>query len=76
MSRGSQRRESFREILAGKKCVYPASVFDLISTRIAGDLDFEAGVFAGSIATLTVLGAPDLLGDRRAHPRTGHCRCR
>ncbi len=59
MSRWSQRRERFREILAGKKCVYPGSVFDPISARIAEDLGFEVGMFAGSVASLTILGAPD-----------------
>src|SRR5690606_32364210 len=36
-------------------------VFDPISARIAEDLGFEVGMFAGSIASLTVLGAPDLI---------------
>jgi carboxyvinyl-carboxyphosphonate phosphorylmutase len=55
----TQRRKRFREVLAGDKCVRPASVFDPISARIAEDLGFEAGLFAGSTASLTVLGAPD-----------------
>jgi oxaloacetate decarboxylase len=55
------RRERFRALLAGKRCVYPASVFDPISARIAEDLEFEIGMFAGSVASLTVLGAPDLV---------------
>jgi carboxyvinyl-carboxyphosphonate phosphorylmutase len=41
--------------------VRPASVFDAISARIAEDLGFEAGMFAGSVASLAVLGAPDLI---------------
>ena len=55
------RRERYRGILAGDKCVYPGSVFDPISARIAEDLGFEVGMFAGSIASGTVLGAPDLV---------------
>ena len=55
------RRERYREILAGNKCVNPGSVFDPISARIAEDLGFEIGMFAGSIASGTVLGAPDLV---------------
>lgn len=55
------RRLAFRAILAGPECVHPASVFDPISARIAEDLGFEAGMFAGSVASLTVLGAPDLV---------------
>src|SRR5215468_10479344 len=55
------RRERFRALLAGSRCVHPGSVFDPISARIAEDLGFEIGMFAGSIASLTVLGAPDLI---------------
>ena len=56
----TERRERFRAILEGKTCVHPASVYDPVSARIAEDLGFELGMFAGSIASLTVLGAPDL----------------
>ena len=55
------RRARYREILAGDKCVHPGSVFDPISARIAEDLGFEVGMFAGSIASFTVLGAPDIV---------------
>jgi carboxyvinyl-carboxyphosphonate phosphorylmutase len=47
--------------MAGADCVHPASVHDPISGRIAHDLGFEVGMFAGSTASLTVLGAPDLI---------------
>ena len=57
----TERRERYRAILAGDRCVHPASVFDPISARIAQDLGFEVGMFAGSIASATVLGAPDLI---------------
>ena len=57
----TDRRRRFRAILAGDRCVHPGSVFDPISARIAEDLGFEVGMFAGSIASLTVLGAPDLI---------------
>jgi carboxyvinyl-carboxyphosphonate phosphorylmutase len=57
----TERRERFRAILAGGRCVHPGSVFDPISARIAEDLGFELGMFAGSVASLTVLGAPDLI---------------
>jgi carboxyvinyl-carboxyphosphonate phosphorylmutase len=36
-------------------------VFDPISARIAEELGFEVGMFAGSIASFTVLGDPDLI---------------
>ncbi len=55
------RRANYRAILDGGECVHPASVFDPISARIAEDLGFETGMFAGSIASFTVLGAPDLV---------------
>ena len=61
MSRWSERRERFRAVLSGTKCVHPGSVFDPISARIAEDLGFDVGMFAGSIASLTVLGAPDII---------------
>lgn len=57
----TQRRERFRAILEGEECVHPGSVFDPISVRIAEDLGFEVGMFAGSVASMTVLGAPDLI---------------
>lgn len=57
----TSRRERYRAILAGNACVHPGSVFDPISARIAEDLGFEVGMFAGSIASHTVLGAPDLI---------------
>lgn len=60
-SRWSGRRAKFREILGGAACVHPASVHDAISARIAADLGFEMGMFAGSVASLAVLGAPDLI---------------
>ena len=55
------RREKFRSILTGESCVHPGSVFDPISARIAEDLGFEVGMFAGSVGSMTVLGAPDLI---------------
>ena len=60
-SRWSDRRKRFRSIISGGRCVHPASVHDPISARIAADLGFEMGMFAGSVASLTVLGAPDLI---------------
>lgn len=55
------RREAYRAILAGDECLHPASVYDPISARIAEDLGFEVMMFAGSIASATVLGAPDYI---------------
>lgn len=60
-SRWTSRRQRFRAVMAGNVCVHPASVHDPISGRIAQDLGFEVGMFAGSTASLTVLGSPDLI---------------
>lgn len=57
----TDRRKRFRALLAGDRCVHPGSVYDPISARIAEDLGFEVGMFAGSVASMTVLGAPDLI---------------
>ena len=57
----TDRRERLRSVIAAGRCIYPGSVFDAISARIAEDLGFEAGMFAGSIASFTVLGAPDII---------------
>ena len=54
------QRRKIRTILSASECVVPASVFDPISARIAQDLGFETGMVAGSIASLSVLGAPDI----------------
>ena len=57
----TDRRRRFRALLNGQICIHPGSVYDPISARIAEDLGFEVGLFAGSTASLTVLGAPDLI---------------
>jgi carboxyvinyl-carboxyphosphonate phosphorylmutase len=54
------QRARFREVLSSDRCVHPASVFDAVSARIAEDLGFEIGMFAGSVASLAILAAPDL----------------
>ncbi len=53
-------REALRSILAGSTCIRPGSVYDAISIRIAEDLGFEVGMFGGSVASLAVLGDPDI----------------
>jgi carboxyvinyl-carboxyphosphonate phosphorylmutase len=55
------RRERYRELISGNECLHPGSVFDAISARIAEDLGFEVGMFAGSIGSFSVLGNPDLI---------------
>jgi carboxyvinyl-carboxyphosphonate phosphorylmutase len=55
-----KRRDALRAILSGSTCVRPGSVYDAISIRIAEDLGFEVGMFGGSVASLAVLGDPDI----------------
>jgi carboxyvinyl-carboxyphosphonate phosphorylmutase len=55
-----KRREALRSILSGSACVHPGSVYDAISIRIAEDLGFKLGMFGGSVASLAVLGDPDV----------------
>ncbi len=55
-----QRRERLRSILDGSACIRPGSVYDATSIRIADDLGFELGMFGGSVASLAVLGDPDI----------------
>ena len=57
----SDRRRRFRAVLESHRCVHPGSVHDPISARIAEDVGFEIGMLAGSVASFTVLGAPDLI---------------
>ena len=57
----TQQRQRLRKVLAGDTCIRPASVFDPISSRIATALGFEVGMFAGSVASAVVLGAPDIV---------------
>ncbi len=54
-------RAAFRALLAGSRLIHPGSVFDPLSARAAADLGFEALMFAGSVASLAILGAPDLV---------------
>ena len=55
-----KRRDGLRSILTGSSCIRPGSVYDAISIRIAQDLGFEVGMFGGSVASLAVLGDPDI----------------
>ena len=55
-----KRRDALRLILTGSICIRPGSVYDAISIRIAEDLGFEVGMFGGSVASLAVLGDPDI----------------
>jgi carboxyvinyl-carboxyphosphonate phosphorylmutase len=56
----TERRERLRAIVEGNRCIFPASVYDGISARIAADVGFEAMMFAGSVGSFSVIAAPDL----------------
>ena len=53
-------RQQFRAALAGDGVTSPASVFDAASARMAKAAGFELGILAGSVASMAILGAPDL----------------
>ena len=57
----TERRRRYRQLLQGAGCLHPASVFDPVSARLAEAAGFEIGMLAGSIASATVLGAPDIV---------------
>jgi carboxyvinyl-carboxyphosphonate phosphorylmutase len=59
MTGSNVRSARFRALLEGEVCVHPATVFDPMSGVMAEELGFEAGIFAGAIASLTILAAPD-----------------
>src|SRR3546814_13417738 len=54
-------RARLRDMLQGPRCVAAGSVFDPLSARIADELGIPAGVLGGSVASMAVLGAPDLI---------------
>ncbi len=57
----SEQRKRLRAVLAGSKCLSPASVFDPLSARVAEAVGYEIGMLAGSVASNTTLAAPDLI---------------
>jgi carboxyvinyl-carboxyphosphonate phosphorylmutase len=61
MGRWTERRARFRGLLENRVCTVPASVYDPMTARMARSLGYEAGILAGSTASMTVLGAPDLI---------------
>jgi carboxyvinyl-carboxyphosphonate phosphorylmutase len=57
----TERRNRLRELLAGNECLSPASVYDALSARVAKSVGYEIGMLAGSVASNSTLGAPDLI---------------
>ena len=59
--RWTARREKFRSVISADQCIHPGSVYDPVSARLAEDIGFEVGILGGSVASMAVLGAPDLI---------------
>jgi carboxyvinyl-carboxyphosphonate phosphorylmutase len=57
----TERRNRLRELIAGNQCLSPASVYDALSARVAKSVGYEIGMLAGSVASNSTLGAPDLI---------------
>ena len=57
----TEQRKKLRTLLAGSKCLHPASVHDALSARIAESIGYEIGLLAGSVVASTTLAAPDIL---------------
>src|SRR5687767_7408725 len=57
----TERRNRLRKIFAGSQCLSPASVYDALSARVAESVGYEIGMLAGSVASNTTLGSPDLI---------------
>ena len=56
----TNQRKKLRAILAGSKCLTPASVHDPLSARVAESLGYEVAHMGGSVASFSMLAAPDL----------------
>ena len=57
----TERRRQYRGLLQDSGCYHPASVFDPVSARLAEVAGFEIAMLAGSVASATVLAAPDIV---------------
>ncbi|NBR28845.1 MAG: oxaloacetate decarboxylase [Betaproteobacteria bacterium] len=57
----SEQRQFIRSVLAGDRCLSPATVYDALSARVAESVGFRLGILAGSVCAGTVLAAPDVV---------------
>ena len=57
----SERRRRLRKVLGGSECLTPASVHDPLSARVAEAVGYQTGLYAGSVASMVTLRAPDLI---------------
>jgi carboxyvinyl-carboxyphosphonate phosphorylmutase len=55
------KRHALRSLLNASTCFFPASIFDPLSGRAAEEIGYECLFMAGSVASLVILGAPDLV---------------
>lgn len=56
----TEKRKRLRAQLNGPECIIAADMFDPMSARIVELLGYKAGMLSGSVASLVVLGAPNL----------------
>lgn len=57
----SEQRQFIRSVLAGDRCLSPATVYDALSARVAESVGYRLGILAGSVCAGTVLAAPDVV---------------
>lgn len=55
------KRHRLRAILQGNDCVFAGSVYDPLSARVADMAGLQVGLLGGSLASMAVLGAPDIM---------------
>jgi len=56
-----EQRRFIRDVLAGDRCISPATVYDALSARVAESVGYRLGILSGSVCAATVLAAPDLV---------------
>lgn len=56
----TEQRKRLRAILAGTRCLSPATVYDALSARVAEAVGYEIGLVSGSVSSSTTLAAPDI----------------
>lgn len=56
----TEQRQFIRAVLAGDRCLSPATVFDALSARVAESVGYRLGILSGSVCAGTVLAAPDV----------------
>ena len=57
----TEQRQFIRSVLAGDRCLSPATVYGALSARVAESVGYRLGILAGSVCAGTVLAAPDVV---------------